>query len=109
MSTVSAAIAVPTVSRSLVTESIFKRALIDALVKLLPQHQWKNPVMFVVYVGSMLTTILWFQALAGQGEAPAGFILSIKLWLLFTVFFANFAEAIAERRRQAQADAPRPA
>ena len=95
--------------RSLVTKSIFKRALIDSFVKLLPQHQWRNPVMFVVYVGSILTTILWFQALAGQGEAPAGFILAVTLWLWFTVLFANFAEAIAEGRSKAQADALRAA
>ncbi len=95
--------------RSLVTASIFKQALTDAFVKLLPQNQWKNPVMFVVYIGSVLTTLLWFQALAGQGEAPAGFILAITLWLWFTVLFANFAEAIAEGRSKAQADTLRAA
>jgi len=95
--------------RSLVTQSIFKQALIDSLVKLLPQHQWKNPVMFVVYIGSILTTILWIQALAGHGEAPAGFILAVTVWLWFTVLFANFAEAIAEGRSKAQADALRAA
>src|SRR5208282_3456639 len=95
--------------RSLVTKSIFKQALRDAFIKLLPQHQWKNPVMFVVYVGSILTTVLWFQALAGHGEASAGFILAVTLWLWFTVLFANFAEAIAEGRSKAQADALRSA
>jgi K+-transporting ATPase ATPase B chain len=98
--------------RSLVNAGIFKRALIDSLIKLLPQQQWRNPVMFVVYVGSILTTILWFQAmgwLGGVGEAPAGFILAITLWLWFTVLFANFAEAIAEGRSKAQADALRAA
>ncbi len=95
--------------RSLVTKSIFKQALSDAFVKLLPQQQWKNPVMFVVYVGSILTTVLWFQALAGHGEASAGFILAVTLWLWFTVLFANFAEAIAEGRSKAQADALRSA
>jgi K+-transporting ATPase ATPase B chain len=83
--------------------------LVDACVKLLPQHQWRNPVMFVVYVGSILTTILWLQALADQGEAPAGFILAVTLWLWCTVLFANFAEAIAEGRSKAQADALRSA
>ncbi|TCF98487.1 potassium-transporting ATPase subunit B, partial [Paraburkholderia steynii] len=63
----------------------------------------RNPVMFCVYVGSILTTILWFAALAGQAEAPAGFILAIALWLWFTVLFANFAEALAEGRSKAQA------
>jgi len=78
-------------------------------VKLLPQNQWKNPVMFIVYVGSILTTVLWFQALAGKGEAPSGFILAITLWLWFTVLFANFAEAVAEGRSKAQAAALRSA
>jgi K+-transporting ATPase ATPase B chain len=98
-----------TLPRTLVTKSIFRRALVDSLVKLLPQHQWRNPVMFVVYIGSILTTILWLQALGGKGEAPAGFILAITAWLWFTVLFANFAEAIAEGRSKAQADALRAA
>src|SRR5487761_171141 len=95
--------------RGLVTPQIFRQALKDSLVKLLPQHQWRNPVMFVVWIGSILTTILWVQALAGTGEAPAGFILAVTLWLWFTVVFANFAEAIAEGRSKAQADALRSA
>jgi K+-transporting ATPase ATPase B chain len=95
--------------RSLVTRSIVQRALVESFVKLLPQHQWRNPVMFVVYVGSILTTILWVQAFAGQGEAPAGFILAVTVWLWFTVLFANFAEAVAEGRSKAQADALRAA
>ena len=89
--------------RALVNRSIIKQALADSFVKLLPQHQWRNPVMFVVYLGSILTSILWFQALAGHGEAPAGFIFAITLWLWFTVLFANFAEAVAEGRSKAQA------
>ncbi len=59
--------------------------------------------MFVVYLGSILTTALWIQALMGQGEAPSGFILAVTLWLWFTVLFANFAEALAEGRSKAQA------
>jgi len=78
-------------------------AIADAFRKLNPAVQWRNPVMFVVYVGSVLTTILWLQALGGQGEAPAGFILAITIWLWFTVLFANFAEALAEGRSKAQA------
>ena len=78
-------------------------AIADAFRKLNPAVQWRNPVMFVVYVGSILTTILWVQALGGQGEAPAGFILAITIWLWFTVLFANFAEALAEGRSKAQA------
>src|SRR5215813_6836250 len=101
--------AIPLPPRALVTRSILREALVDSLVKLLPQHQWKNPVMFVVYIGSFLTTILWIQALAGRGEAPAGFILAVSLWLWFTVYFANFAEAMAEGRGKAQADTLRKA
>ena len=78
-------------------------AIIDSFRKLNPAVQWRNPVMFVVYVGSILTTVLWGQALAGQGEAPAAFILAVALWLWFTVLFANFAEALAEGRSKAQA------
>ncbi len=83
--------------------TLVKPAIGDAFKKLDPRLQWRNPVMFVVYVGSMLTTVLWAQALSGQGEAPAGFILAIALWLWFTVLFANFAEALAEGRSKAQA------
>ncbi|HKX44796.1 MAG TPA: potassium-transporting ATPase subunit KdpB [Burkholderiaceae bacterium] len=83
--------------------ALLRPALFDALRKLAPQVQWRNPVMFVVYAGSIVTTILWIQALAGQGEAQAGFILAVMLWLWFTVLFANFAEALAEGRSKAQA------
>ncbi len=79
------------------------QATIDSFTKLTPQRQVRNPVMFVVYVGSILTTILWVQALAGKGEASAGFIFAVSLWLWFTVLFANFAEAMAEGRGKAQA------
>ena len=79
------------------------QAFLNAFKKLNPAQQIKNPVMFVVLVGSILTTVLYFQALIGQGEAPAGFILAVTGWLWFTVLFANFAEAIAEGRSRAQA------
>jgi potassium-transporting ATPase ATP-binding subunit len=82
---------------------LMKRALLDSFLRLTPRYQWRNPVMFVVYIGSILTTILWVQALVGQGEAPAGFILAVTLWLWVTLLFANFAEAIAEGRSKAQA------
>ncbi|MDD5248482.1 MAG: potassium-transporting ATPase subunit KdpB [Rhodocyclaceae bacterium] len=82
---------------------LVKPAIVDSFKKLNPVVQWRNPVMFVVFVGSILTTALWVQALAGQGEAPAGFILAVALWLWFTVLFANFAEALAEGRSKAQA------
>ena len=67
----------------------------------------RNPVMFVVEVGSLLTTVLWVQALSGHGEAAAGFVGAIALWLWFTVLFANFSEALAEGRGKAQAEALR--
>jgi K+-transporting ATPase ATPase B chain len=75
----------------------------DSFRKLTPRRQVRNPVMFVVYVGSILTTLLWLQALAGTGEAPAWFIFWVSVWLWFTVLFANFAEAMAEGRGKAQA------
>ena len=78
-------------------------AVVDAFRKLDPRVQWRNPVMFVVYIGSILTTVLWVQALSGQGEAPAWFIANVAIWLWFTVLFANFAEALAEGRSKAQA------
>ena len=92
-----------TVPFSLFERDILKQAVVDSFKKLSPQQQMKNPVMFVVWVGSVLTTALFFQALGGHGEAPAGFILAITLWLWFTVLFANFAEALAEGRSRAQA------
>jgi K+-transporting ATPase ATPase B chain len=82
---------------------ILQQACFDAFAKLTPRQQWKNPVMFVVYLGSLLTSLLWLQALNGSSEEPAGFILAITLWLWFTVLFANFAEAVAEGRSKAQA------
>jgi len=87
--------------------AIVRRALLDSLRKLDPRTQVRNPVMFVVWIGSVLTTCLFLQALLGKGEAPAGFILAVALWLWFTVLFANFAEAMAEGRGRAQADALR--
>lgn len=88
---------------------LYRRAALDALLKLHPRHQVKNPVMFVTEVGSLITTLLWIQALAGKGEAPAGFIGAITLWLWFTVIFANFSEALAEGRGKAQAESLRKA
>jgi K+-transporting ATPase ATPase B chain len=76
---------------SLFDPSLVRQALADSLRKLAPSAQWRNPVMFVVYLGAIFTSLLWVQALYGEGEAPAGFILAIALWLWFTVLFANFA------------------
>jgi potassium-transporting ATPase ATP-binding subunit len=82
-------------------------ALLGAFRKLDPSIQWRNPVMFVVYLGTIVTAALYVQALAGHGEAPTGFIFAITVWLLFTVLFANFAEAVAEGRSRAQASSLR--
>ena len=92
-----------TVSNSLLDPKLLQSAVIESFRKLSFKQQLKNPVMFVVYIASMLTTLLWIQALTGVGEAPAAFILAISLWLWFTVLFANFAEAMAEGRSKAQA------
>ncbi|MBA2077324.1 potassium-transporting ATPase subunit KdpB [Rhodanobacter sp. PCA2] len=82
-------------------------AVADSFRKLSPRLQFRNPVMFVVFVCSVLTTLLWVQALAGHGEAPTGFIFWVAAWLWFTLLFANFAEALAEGRGKAQAAALR--
>ncbi|NJK79807.1 MAG: hypothetical protein HC914_07880 [Chloroflexaceae bacterium] len=90
-------------ARPLFEPSLMLRAGGDAFRKLDPRHQARNPVMFVVWVGSVLATLLLIQALIGQGEAPVGFIVAITCWLWFTLLFANFAEAMAEGRGKAQA------
>ncbi len=86
---------------------IYRRAVLESFSKLNPRWMVRNPVMFVVEVGSVLTTALWVEGLAGKGEAPTAFIGAIALWLWFTVLFANFSEAVAEGRGKAQADALR--
>lgn len=96
-------------ARPLFDRTIVRQAVIDSFRKLNPRHQVRNPVMFVVLVGSALTTLLALQATVGKGEAPAGFIWAISIWLWFTVLFANFAEAMAEGRGKAQADSLRKA
>src|SRR4029077_21112034 len=93
--------------KSLFDPAIVRGAIQDSFRKLHPRVMVRNPVMFVVYIGSFLTTGLFIQALAGKGEAPAGFILGVSLWLWFTVLVANFAEAMAEGRGKAQAAALR--
>ncbi|MBK9925113.1 MAG: potassium-transporting ATPase subunit KdpB [Anaerolineales bacterium] len=88
---------------------IYQRAITESFRKLDPRAMVRNPVMFVVEVGSVLATALWAQALLGAGEAPTGFIGAIALWLWFTVLFANFSEAVAEGRGKAQAESLRKA
>src|SRR5512140_3869150 len=87
--------------------ALYQRAILDSFAKLDPRNMIRNPVMFIVEVGSVLTTLLWVQALFGQGEAPTGFIGAVSVWLWFTALFANFSEALAEGRGKAQADALR--
>ena len=89
------------------TARLWRTAIRDSFLRLDPRQQVRNPVMFVVEVTSILTTLLFFQALVGRGEAPAPFIGSVSAWLWFTVVFANFAEALAEGRGKAQAEALR--
>jgi len=86
---------------------LYQHAILDSFIKLNPRWMVRNPVMFVVEVGAVLTTGLWIQASFGHGEAPATFIGAVTLWLWFTVLFANFAEAVAEGRGKAQAEALR--
>jgi K+-transporting ATPase ATPase B chain len=96
-----------TEKRSLFEPTIVRRAFWDSVRKLSPIHQIKNPVMFVVEIGSVLTTLLFFHSLFGKGEASPGFIMQISVWLWVTVLFANFAESMAEGRGKAQADSLR--
>ncbi len=96
-----------TKARPLFDPAIVRRAVFESFKKLDPRHQVRNPVMCTVFVGSILTTGLWLQAVYSTGEAAAGFIFGITAWLWFTVLFANFAEAMAEGRGKAQADSLR--
>ena len=89
------------------TRRLYRQALWDSFVKLDPRQMVRNPVMLVVEAVSVLTTVLWIRALAGRAEAPAAFIFWISVWLWITVLFANFAEALAEGRGKAQAEALR--
>jgi len=96
-----------TARTSALSKELMVPAITAAFRKLSPRQQFRNPVMFVVFVCSILTTALWVQALAGHGEAPTSFIFWVGLWLWFTLLFANFAESIAEGRGKAQAQALR--
>src|SRR5206468_4926588 len=97
---------VNTRKRSLWDTKIVRRVLVDALVKLSPRTMMKNPVMFVVEIGSVITTIYLIRDFLTHPGALR-LDLQITLWLWFTVLFANFAEAMAEGRGKAQADALR--
>ncbi len=92
-------------SRPLLDPAIVRRALYDSLVKLDPRHQLRNPVMFTVYVGAILTALVVAEYLFTGSSESVLFVAGIAAWLWFTVLFANFAEAMAEGRGKAQADA----
>ncbi|HKB17361.1 MAG TPA: potassium-transporting ATPase subunit B, partial [Planctomycetota bacterium] len=84
-------------SRPLFDPAIVRRAVLDSFLKLDPRRLIRNPVMFVVAVGSAFTTALFLRAvLTGESVEAPGFVLAVSLWLWFTVLFANFAEAMAE-------------
>jgi K+-transporting ATPase ATPase B chain len=89
------------------TRSIYRRAALDAFLKLNPLWMVRNPVMFVVEVGSLLTTLIWLSGLWQPGGELPAFTGLVALWLWFTVLFANFSEALAEGRGKAQAEALR--
>ncbi|CQI92690.1 Potassium-transporting ATPase B chain [Yersinia rohdei ATCC 43380] len=93
--------------RAIFEPQLVRTALLDAVKKLDPRVQWRNPVMFVVYLGSWLTTLIWLAILSGHTTGSALFTGSVALWLWFTVLFANFAEALAEGRSKAQAESLR--
>lgn len=85
-------------------KSIIQHAILNSFFKLSPGYQIHNPVIFTVYIGAILTSLLLIQALVSVGEAPLYFILQVTLWLWFTVLFANFAESMAEGRGKAVAN-----
>jgi K+-transporting ATPase ATPase B chain len=94
-------------ARSWHDRAILLGAVRGSVVKLNPRHQLRNPVMFTVLVGAAFTTGLGIQALFGQGDASPSFVFAVAAWLWFTLLFANFAEAVAEGRGKAHADALR--
>ncbi len=93
--------------KSFASKKMIGRAIKDSFIKLSPKTQAQNPVMLLVYLSAILTSILWIISLFGISDAPSGYTFSIAIILWFTCLFANFAEAIAEGRGKAQADALR--
>jgi K+-transporting ATPase ATPase B chain len=94
--------------QGLFAPQLLKTALRQSFVMLRPDIQWKNPVMFVVEVGTVLTLIFTVAAFMGHGgAAPVTYLIALDVWLFLTVVFANFASALAEARGKAQADALR--
>ena len=90
--------------RNIFDPTIVRPALRQSLTKLDPRHLVKNPVMLIVEIGAVITSIILVGNLSGDGDDKTWFVAGIVLWLWFTVLFANFAEAMAEGRGKAQAD-----
>ena len=95
--------------RAIADKSMIMRAIKDSFTKLSPKTQAENPVMLLVYISAILTTLLWLVSYTGYKDAASSFTFAIALILWLTVLFANFAEAIAEGRGKAQADSLRAA
>src|SRR5436305_14211235 len=94
--------------QGLFAPALLKTALKQSFIMLRPDIQWKNPVMFVVEVGTVLSILFTIAALTGKGgQAPVSYLLALDVWLFLTVVLANFASALAEARGKAQADALR--
>jgi high-affinity K+ transport system ATPase subunit B len=89
---------------ALLEPTLVRQALLDAVKKLSPTVQWRNPVMFIVWIGSLITTLLAVAMASGHLAGSAAFTAAVSIWLWFTVLFANFAEAMAEGRSKAQAN-----
>ncbi|EPJ2944684.1 potassium-transporting ATPase subunit KdpB [Klebsiella pneumoniae] len=92
---------------ALLEPTLVRQALKDSITKLSPHIQWRNPVMFIVWIGSVLTSVLTIAMATGHLEGNASFTGAISVWLWVTVLFANFAEAMAEGRSKAQANSLR--
>lgn len=90
--------------QTLYEPDLIRQALVESLKKLSPRKQWRNPVMFIVWTGSVVVTLLTLGMLSGRLTGDGLFTGTISLWLWFTVLFANFAEALAEGRSKAQAN-----
>src|SRR5690242_9085017 len=95
--------------RSLFDPEIMRPAIWESFRKLAPQHVIKNPVMFVVEIGSVITTLIWLRDMIAPvpGSQPLWWTFNVTFWLWFTVVFANFSEAVAEGRGKAQAESLR--
>src|ERR1700746_3354622 len=94
-------------STSMFSRDLVLAAIRDSFPKLDPRLQLHNPVMFIVELGSVITTVIFFKDLAQGNDGQLWFVGVIAIWLWLTVLFANFAEAIAEGRGKAQANPPR--